>query len=155
MPETKDAATVAVSGVQFRGAPGILEGPQSGAHSITAKKILVVDDEPMVRDMCRRLLDRMGHNTASADCGREGIRAYLEALDAGAPFDIVILDLTLPDIGGTEVLGTMRRISTNAKFILSTGYSNLSEDYSSLGFDAVLEKPFRMDMLNALISGLG
>jgi CheY-like chemotaxis protein len=60
-------------------------------------RILVIDDQPMIRDNCREALEDAGHTVTVAPDGREGVRIYLQE-----PVDLVVLDLYMPDRDGLE-----------------------------------------------------
>lgn len=104
-------------------------------------RILVVDDDSQVREMLAEMLRRVGHDLATAATGRDG----LEALRDG-PFDIVILDMIMPDMNGVDTIRLIRsEHPTVAVVALSGGGSfkrfDLLEQAEELGVEAVLTKP--------------
>ncbi len=115
-------------------------------------RILIMDDEHELRRALSVLLNRLGYTTSEAADGEEATRLYSEAREADVPFDLVILDLTVPDgIGGEETVKCLKEIDADVKAIVSSGYSNesLMANYKSLGFRGVLPKPYKLDELAA------
>jgi len=119
--------------------------------------ILVMDDEPTILKVTEKLLSMMGYTVGTATNGEEAVARYREAMDAGHPFDAVILDLTVPaGMGGKEAVQQILRIDPAAKTIVSSGYSNdpIMADYMSFGFKAVIAKPYEIRRLCAVIQSL-
>jgi PAS domain S-box-containing protein len=122
-------------------------------------RILVMDDEAMIREVCGHMLVRLGYEVESAQDGAEAIERYVAARAEGRPFDAVILDLTVPGgMGGREAVGRILEIDPRARLIVSSGYSNdpVTDDYRAYGFCAVMVKPYRVgDLGRALQDALG
>jgi two-component system cell cycle sensor histidine kinase/response regulator CckA len=117
--------------------------------------ILVMDDKEVVRDAAKRMMSIIGYNVTFAKNGDEAIEIYREALQAGKPFDAVILDLTVPGgMGGKEAVRELLAIDPNARVIVSSGYSNdpVMSEYEKYGFMGLLEKPYRMQELRETLS---
>jgi len=111
-----------------------------------AGTVLVVDDEPDVRELAEAMLQRLGVTTLTAADGR----AALELLGSRASeVDLVLLDLTMPGLGGLEVLEQIRQIRPELPVVLMSGYS---ERYSSSGcadhIAGFLQKPFSVEDLS-------
>lgn len=122
----------------------------------TAKtaRIMVMDDEEMIRDMARKQLTTLGHETVLVADGEQAINKYRELLDAGTPVDLVIMDLTIPGgMGGKEATQKLLQIDPNAKIIIVSGYSNdpLMANYRQYGLCAAVTKPFDLDKLQKAI----
>jgi PAS domain S-box-containing protein len=117
-------------------------------------KILVMDDEEMIRDLLQHMLPRMGYTVEVARDGNEALELYRHAMDSGDPFDAAILDLTVPGaMGGKETVDRLRQMDARVKAIVSSGYSNdpIMSDYQKYGFSGVVTKPYNMRSLgNAL-----
>jgi len=110
--------------------------------------VLVVDDEPLVRSLVRRLLERRGYSVEEAADGR----ACLAALERAA-FDVVLLDVTMPDIDGAEVVRRLRAAGSNIPVVLSSGYMAVSAENAldRSMIQAFLPKPFTpTDLVEAL-----
>ncbi len=124
-------------------APGPVPRPGIG-------KILVMDDEEMVRDVAVTMLDAMGYEGRAAKDGSEAVDAYVEAMKTDAPFDAVILDLTVPGaMGGKEAVRRLLDVDPDAKVIVSSGYSQdpILARYRDYGFSGVIAKPYQMGEL--------
>ncbi len=117
-------------------------------------KILVMDDEDMVRGVVSKMLEHLGYAVALARRGEEAYELYRNSLEAGDPFDVVILDLTVRGgMGGREIIMDLRKLDPTVKAIVSSGYSNdpVMAHYSECGFSGVLEKPYQVSALESEI----
>ncbi len=113
-------------------------------------RILVMDDEESVRDTAGEMLAHAGYQVESANDGEEAIDRYARAKEAGEPFDILILDLTIPGgMGGKETMQKLLEIAPEAKAIVSSGYAYgpIMADYKEYGFKGVIAKPYLIDEL--------
>ncbi|MFA6002980.1 MAG: PAS domain S-box protein [Elusimicrobiota bacterium] len=120
-------------------------------------RILVMDDEDMVKNILCLMLKRMGYAAESVHDGAGAIKAYEQARAAGQPFDAVIMDLTISGgMGGKDAVKRLRQLDPAAKVIVSSGYSNdpILSDHSAFGFDAVLLKPYQFEDLAKIIAGV-
>ncbi|NLV69037.1 MAG: PAS domain S-box protein [Spirochaetes bacterium] len=117
-------------------------------------RILVMDDDELVLDICTRMLERMGYSTVGVKDGDEAVRVYREALASGSRVDCVIMDLTIPGgPGGREVIKILREFDPGIKAIVSSGYSNdpVMSKYREYGFTGVSVKPYSFDELRAAV----
>jgi len=88
-------------------------------------RILIMDDEKSIRFMLVEILNLLGYEPACAQDGEEAIKLYTEAEEAGAPFDAVLMDLTIHGgMGGQEAIQKLLEIDPGVKAIVSSGYSN-------------------------------
>ncbi len=113
-------------------------------------KILVMDDEELVRAVLAGMLSHIGCTSAMAKDGQEALHLYRQALEEGCPFDAVIMDLTIPGgMGGKEAVSHLLSLDQKAKVIVASGYSNdpIMADYRRYGFCAAIGKPFQLDEL--------
>ena len=111
-------------------------------------RILVMDDEEMIREALGELLKELGYDVAFARDGVEAIALYREALCQGLVFDAVIMDLTIPGgMGGKEAIQELLAVDPTVTAIVSSGYSSdpVMARYEDYGFSAVLAKPLRLD----------
>jgi len=123
-------------------------------------RILVMDDEEVLRDVALDILDAMGYKGTAVKDGAEALAEYRAAMEAGRPFDVVIMDLTVPGgMGGREAVGKLLEIDPAAKVVVSSGYSNdpVMSDYRRYGFRGVIAKPYRIrdlgEVLGAVVPG--
>ena len=115
-------------------------------------KVLIIDDEPLVRAQLRRSLELRGFTVVEAIDGRAGLAAV-----AGAAPDVVILDMTMPDMDGAEVLQRLRATGSRVPVIVSSGYldASIERRLPSGAFQAFLSKPYgASDLLEALARAL-
>lgn len=120
-------------------------------------RILVMDDEEMIRALSLLLIGHLGYSAEAAQNGTEAIQIYQKALDAGRPFDAVILDLTVKGgLGGVETLKQLKDLDPNVKAVVSSGYANdpVLASYLAYGFCDVLTKPYGIEELKTVLGGL-
>ncbi len=123
----------------------------TGKIPVGKGKILVMDDEEIIREFTCRILTRIGYEVETASDGAEAIELYKKAKDSGKPFDVVLLDLTVPGgIGGKEAMNKLLEIDPHIKAIVSSGYSNdpIMSRYKEFGFKNVVSKPYTMTELS-------
>lgn len=117
-------------------------------------KILIMDDDEMIRDVAGRILNHLGYEIALARDGAEAITVYTEACNSGKPFDLVIMDLTVPrGMGGKEAVQQIRRIDPGVKAIVSSGNAHdpIVSEYALHGFIGVVSKPYTIKMLGEAV----
>ncbi|OGS06200.1 MAG: hypothetical protein A2204_06510 [Elusimicrobia bacterium RIFOXYA1_FULL_47_7] len=122
-------------------------------------KVLIMDDEDLIRNTMGRILNHLGYSAGFARNGEEAISVFSEARNSGQPFDAVILDLTIPGgFGGKDVLAKMLKMDPSVKALVFSGYSNdpIVANFKEYGFSGVLPKPCKIeDMSKALFNILG
>jgi CheY-like chemotaxis protein len=106
--------------------------------------ILVVDDDDGVRAVARSLLQRQGYTVLVATNGREGVETFAARMDE---VRVVLLDLTMPVMGGEEALRQLRALSPDVRVVLMSGYSDTDVEHTFVGagLSGFLPKPFRAD----------
>ena len=118
-------------------------------------KILVMDDDSMVRNLAKSMLDHLGHKVVLTKDGQEAIKAFQEALNNHSFFDLVILDLTIPGgIGGKATVQQILKIDPQTKVVVSSGYSTdpVMARFRDYGFCATLAKPFKLEEFSTVIA---
>ena len=113
-------------------------------QSVRPLRILVVDDEPMVRLVTTKLLRLRGHTVDDADGGA----AALDCL-AALQYDLVITDLSMPGMSGRELAAEVRRRFPALPVVLLTGDTDAEAEGSDVS--AVVKKPFQLDALEAVV----
>ncbi|MBU0944779.1 MAG: PAS domain S-box protein [Proteobacteria bacterium] len=124
-------------------------------HSPIRGHVLVMDDEKIVRDISVEILECLGCQTAVAANGHEAITLYMQAKENNTPFDVLIMDLTIPgSLGGLETLERLRILDSEVKALVSSGYANnpVMANYREYGFCGVVPKPFMVEELNKALS---
>ena len=146
LPTTKQSSTLEIS-----------KEKRHLVNSDKKFKILILDDEPVILTLLTRLLEKQGHTVKSSTDGKITLDLYKQALDTSNPFDIVILDLTIPGgMGGKQTMQELIKIDPNVCAVVSSGYSEdpVVAKYSDYGFKASLSKPYRMTELSKVINSL-
>jgi CheY-like chemotaxis protein len=114
-------------------------------------RILVMDDEALIRDVVGQMLEFIGYEPDFARDGAEAIERYRIAKESGRPFSAVIADLTIAGgMGGREAIKKLLELDPNAKAIVSSGYSNnpVMANYRQFGFSGVVAKPYEIQKLS-------
>jgi two-component system, cell cycle sensor histidine kinase and response regulator CckA len=108
------------------------------------RTILIIDDEAAVRNVTRTLLERAGFRVLTAAGGAEGVA--LLAGEAGT-VNLVVLDLNMPVMTGTQVLAELARVRPDIRVLLSSGYTQSEGMPSGPNVAGFLHKPFRFEEL--------
>jgi CheY-like chemotaxis protein len=120
--------------------------------------ILVLEDDVTVAAVFARLLQELGARQRITADGEDAIRLHSQARENGAPFDLVITDLTIPgSVGGAEVIRRIREGDGAVRAIVTSGYSDVPvlAAYEAYGFRAILRKPVTFeDLRRALLTAL-
>ena len=119
----------------------------------TRASVLIVDDEDMVREVTREMLAMLGYRVTECSDGLAALRMFRER---SALFDLVILDLVMPSIGGFDLFMAMREIDPHVRVILASGFS-LGGDAQRIldeGAKAFLQKPYRADELARTVAAV-
>ncbi len=146
-PDTGTMITLYIpvhSGAVDRRVSACLESPVRGATLPTsikgqAERILVVEDEPVVRDLVGKMLKRLGYNVATCANGVEALEQ-----NARTNFDLILVDMIMPHMDGLELIDRLKAISHSQKTLVMSGYGVASVDRSS---DPILPKPFDIETL--------
>jgi len=126
----------------------------TAASQNPALKILLIDDELIIREIGSRMLTCLGHVAETAQDEPEATRKYRRAIDTDQPYDLVIVDLTIPGSrGGKDIIKRLKTVNSEVRAFITSGYSNdpvmlQPKDYGFLG---ALYKPFSMQELNQIL----
>jgi CheY-like chemotaxis protein len=120
-------------------------------------KILLMDDEQIILDVTQEVLKFLKYDVVFAGDGLAAIDLYKKEKTSGVPFDIVILDLSVPSgMGGKETIEHLMKFDPAIKAIISSGYTNdpVVENFSQYGFSGRLTKPYKITDLKNLLEQL-
>ena len=114
-------------------------------------RLLVIEDNPRIAGFIQQGLQELGYSVDAAGTGREG-----EELAAGATYDVVVLDVMLPDVDGVQVCKNLRRRGIKSMILMLTSLSTTADKVTGLnaGADDYLTKPFEFDELIARLRAL-
>ncbi len=131
--------------------------PANGAAPVEhdGDSILVMDDEEMIRELASLTLCRAGYRVKTCDNGDEALSLYKAAREAGTPFSVVVMDLTIPGgMGGVEAARHLLAVDPAARLIVSSGYSDdpVMANYREYGFCAAIEKPYDVKEITAILA---
>jgi two-component system cell cycle sensor histidine kinase/response regulator CckA len=118
--------------------------PAPASRLGTPCNVLVIDDEELVRTQLRRMLELRGYRVQEACDGLSGVKAQLEN-----PADVLVIDMTMPDIDGAEVVRRIRATGSQVAIVLSSGYQaqTAAERLEPGAFQVFLPKPYGMSEL--------
>lgn len=117
---------------------------------IEKKKILIVDDEPLIRELLKGYLTGMGAIVLEAENGEDALNVYR---DHGDSIDLIVLDVIMPGIKGDEVLRQIRKEKADTKVVISSGFMSEKQrkNFQDLNADGFLDKPFKDDHALSII----
>ena len=119
--------------------------------------VLVMDDEEIIREIVTTTLEFAGYQVESCGDGKEAVERYQSSHGSDTPFDVVIMDLTVPGgMGGKEAAGYILDFDPNAALIVSSGYSSdpVIANFRQFGFKGAVVKPFSAGTLTAEVQRL-
>jgi CheY-like chemotaxis protein len=113
--------------------------------------VLLVDDEEAILEVGKELLEAIGYRVIIAKNGEEALEVYKRRKD---DIDIVLLDISMPGIGGGETYNRLKEINSDIKVLLSSGFSIDGEAYQILGrgCNGFIQKPFKMNELSGKLN---
>jgi PAS domain S-box-containing protein len=127
--------------------------PQRGRGTI-----LLMDDEELIRQTTGEMLRQLGYQVDLCEDGVAAIERYRKALEAGQPYTVVMMDLTIPGgMGGKAAMKKVLEINPSANGIVMSGYSNdpILAHYRDYGFSAAVMKPFTLEELSKALAAVG
>ncbi|MDX9788579.1 MAG: ATP-binding protein [Desulfobacterales bacterium] len=126
-------------------------------HSGAKKRILVMEDEAILATLAGNMLSHLGYEPTIVTNGKETCQWYRKAIEEGAPYDAVILDLTIKGGAGAEkALQQLKEIDPGVRAIVSSGHVNAPVilEYSRYGFNARIVKPYTLVQLRETIAAV-
>jgi CheY-like chemotaxis protein len=117
-------------------------------------RVLIMDDEAAVRTLAANMLEFLGYDAEVVDGGSAAVERYERAQASGRPFDVVLLDLSVPgDFGGREAVDRLEVLDPGVKTILMSGFAQhpAVTEFQTYGFKAVITKPFTLQELSATL----
>jgi signal transduction histidine kinase/ActR/RegA family two-component response regulator len=124
--------------------------PQENRRQPGPARLLLMDDEETIRELGTRVLQRAGYEVTAVADGAAALQEFRTARQAGRPYALAILDLTVPGgMGGREAIERMRQTDPGMRAIVSSGYSNdpVMAHHREHGFSAVVPKPYDIEQL--------
>jgi CheY-like chemotaxis protein len=118
------------------------------------QRILLMDDEEMLRNLAKQMLSRLGYEVETVKDGVEAIEVYRKQFGLDKPFDAVILDLTIKGgMGGEQTLKELLKIDPEIKAVVSSGYFNdpVMADFQDYGFKGAMAKPYELKDLKEVL----
>ena len=118
-------------------------------------KILLMDDEQTIGDLAKEMLSMRGYEVDVTNEGSQAVELYQKAWKTPDPYDLLILDLTVPGgMGGKEVIEILGKSDSKIRAIVSSGYSNdpIMANYRKHGFTGVVAKPYTVQELSGAVN---
>ncbi|MDA3900940.1 MAG: response regulator [Spirochaetes bacterium] len=126
-------------------------------QSENSSSILLLDDQQMILKTLSRMLEMLGHTVTTSIDGKETVRLYRESVEAGTPFDLLILDIFIENGSGAhDIIDELQGINPKVKALVSSGdpTHEVIINYKESGFTATLLKPFTIDQLKQTLTEL-
>ena len=122
-------------------------------HPPVPLHILCIDDEPLLRELLKEMLEREGHRVESAESGEAGLKAFRAARTTREPFDVVITDLGMPYLDGRQVAAALKGESPGTPVVMLTGWGAFMKDegHASPHIDGIISKPPRLKEIREIL----
>jgi signal transduction histidine kinase/ActR/RegA family two-component response regulator len=134
--------------------PAVSDVDKVPSGIISRRRVLLMDDDSMVREVIGRMLVSLGYEASSVPDGREAVRLFKHHMQQGVPFDVVLMDLTVPGgMGGKAAMKEILALDPSARSIVMSGYcmDSVMANHHAHGFLGVLQKPVRMSDLQSAL----
>jgi PAS domain S-box-containing protein len=127
--------------------------PLPDIRPVSSNRVLVVDDEEMIRGVTIAMLEELGFEALAAASGEEALTLFCRE---SGNIDVVLLDQVMPDMDGVSVFKELRRIRPDIKVLLASGFSRqeVAERFSGLGLNGFLQKPYTLNILTEELTRL-
>jgi len=120
-------------------------------------RVLVLDDDPAIIETLGEMLQLIGYQVVTCDDGNQALHLYREAAHEGAPFKLVLMDLTIPGgLGGEAATKRLLQEFPDARVIVVSGYSDspVMANFADYGFLAAIAKPYTISVVTEVLRGL-
>lgn len=137
--------------------PALQDEPEAEIITGGSGKVLVMDDEEMIRNVAAEMLRHLGYHPVSCAGGNQAVALYREAMESGEPFHSVLMDLTIPGgMGGKEAVRKLIEIDPHVRALVSSGYAegHTLGEYRKHGFRGLLPKPYTLQQLHRALAEL-
>ena len=117
-------------------------------------KVLLMDDEQIIVDVTLEVLRFLDYEVMFAREGAAALELYKQEKESGAPFDLVILDLSVPEgLGGKDAIALLKAYDPGVNAVVSSGYSSdpVVVEYERYGFSGVLSKPYKISDMREML----
>jgi signal transduction histidine kinase/ActR/RegA family two-component response regulator len=141
----------------IRRIPGASPLANGKEESTIPLNILCIDDEPLLRELLREILERDGHSVSLADGGQNGVDEFRAAAGRKQPFDVVLTDLGMPYFDGRQVVEVIKRESPHTPIIMLTGWGTFMKEDGDIPeqVSGILTKPPRSNELREMLRRVG
>jgi PAS domain S-box-containing protein len=123
--------------------------------SFTGKRLIIMDDQKSISDLIKKFCRLLKMHCAAVNNGDELLELFIKSKNAGTPYDILLLDLTIPlGKGGQETIKELRKIDPDVIAVVSSGYSEdpVFKNPKKYGFKFVLNKPYTLNEFKEVLS---
>ena len=124
--------------------------PAPRSIAVSSETVLLVDDEPMIIEVGGGMLKKLGYKVLAADSGKEAVELLQKQVDR---IDLVILDMVMPHMSGSETFDRLKELKPKLKVLLSSGYSvdGQAAEILRRGCDGFIQKPFDLERLSVKV----
>lgn len=129
--------------------PAAVESEPTGV-SVSSETVLLIDDEEMIIEVGSRMLEKMGYVVLTADSGKRAVDILQKH---GHGIDLVILDMVMPEMSGSETFDRLKALNPDVRVLLSSGYSvdGQAAEILQRGCDGFIQKPFDLEQLSSKV----
>ena len=131
--------------------------PDTRGSISSSGKILILDDDGLILEVLSEILSSLGYDVVGTLDGAETCEKYIQAHDRGEPFDVVVMDITIPGgMGGQEAIPHILAVDPQARVIVSSGYAHdpIMANYKDYGFVSALAKPYDVSTVGTAIKNV-